>query len=161
MRGRFWTTLGAVLLGWFAYFQTARAMPQPIERALPSPFLITRWTTENGLPQNSVAAIVQTPDGYLWLGTFGGLVRFDGVKFTVFSSVNTPALRSTRINTLHMGRSGTLWIGTDDGEVMTYRQGAFHAFRRFEKVTAGGINMRKILRQEDFRCKHCLPNCCT
>ena len=91
--------LGAMLLGWSAYFLVERAFSQPPPS---SPFLITRWTTENGLPQNSVAAIVQTPDGYLWLGTFGGLVRFDGVKFTVFSSVNTPALRSNRINTLHM-----------------------------------------------------------
>jgi ligand-binding sensor domain-containing protein len=47
------------------------------------PYLHTVWTTEHGLPQNSVTAITQTPDGYLWLGTFGGLARFDGVKFTV------------------------------------------------------------------------------
>src|SRR5271165_587698 len=53
------------------------------------PYLIRSWQTEEGLPQNSVTALVQTRDGYLWLGTYGGLVRFDGVRFTVFDSDNT------------------------------------------------------------------------
>ncbi len=44
------------------------------------------WTTENGLPQNSVTSILQTRDGYLWFGTQEGLVRFDGIRFTVFNS---------------------------------------------------------------------------
>ena len=47
------------------------------------------WTTQNGLVQNSVRSIVKTQDGYLWLGTFEGLVRFDGVDFTTFDNVNT------------------------------------------------------------------------
>jgi len=48
------------------------------------------WTADNGLPQNSVRDIVQTRDGYLWLTTFDGLVRFDGVRFTVFNKSNSP-----------------------------------------------------------------------
>jgi ligand-binding sensor domain-containing protein len=52
------------------------------------------WRTEEGLPQNSVQAIAQTRDGYLWLGTQEGLVRFDGVRFAVFDQKNVPALRS-------------------------------------------------------------------
>jgi hypothetical protein len=69
-------------------------------------FLQDRWTTEQGLPQNTVISIVQTRDGYIWLGTFGGLVRFDGVKFTVFNTINAPepanygALRRQIGNTL-------------------------------------------------------------
>lgn len=47
------------------------------------------WTTENGLPQNSVYSIIQTQDGYLWLTTLDGLARFDGVKFTVFNKANS------------------------------------------------------------------------
>ena len=47
-------------------------------------YLIDTWETEDGLPENSATAMVQTPDGYLWFGTFNGLVRFDGMKFTVF-----------------------------------------------------------------------------
>jgi hypothetical protein len=51
----------------------------------PAAFLHTTWNTADGLPQNSINAILQSRDGYLWLGTFGGLVRFDGVAFTVFN----------------------------------------------------------------------------
>ena len=68
------------------------------------------WTTDNGLPQNSVSAIVQTRDGYLWLTTFDGLVRFDGVRFTVFDKSNTRGLSSNRFTALHEDKDGTLWV---------------------------------------------------
>ena len=84
-----------------------------------------RWTTENGLPQNSVNSIVQTRDGYLWLATFGGLVRFDGARFTIFNSTNTPQLKSDRITALMEDRDGSLWIGTESGEIARYRRGDF------------------------------------
>ncbi|HXG65898.1 MAG TPA: two-component regulator propeller domain-containing protein, partial [Blastocatellia bacterium] len=87
------------------------------------PYLQTVWTTEEGLPQNSVNAILQTRDGYLWLGTFGGLARFDGVKFTIFNSGNTPGLKSNRILSLCEGRDGTLWLGAETGEVMSFKDG--------------------------------------
>ena len=86
-------------------------------------YLQTIWTTEDGLPQNSVNAILQTRDGYLWLGTFGGLARFDGVKFTIFNSGNTPGLKSNRIMSLCEGVDGTLWLGTESGEVMNFKDG--------------------------------------
>src|SRR5580765_4741046 len=68
------------------------------------------WTTENGLPQNSVADIVQTRDGYLWLATFGGLVRFDGIRFVIFDR-STPGIESQRVRALYQDRSGVLWAG--------------------------------------------------
>src|SRR5208337_5379288 len=58
-------------------------------------YSIENWQLEQGLPQISVTSIAQTPDGYLWLGTFNGLVRFDGVRFTVFDNGNTPNLGSS------------------------------------------------------------------
>jgi len=54
------------------------------------------WTTDNGLPQASVNSIVQTRDGFLWLATYGGLVRYDGLRFQVFNTLNTPGLRTSR-----------------------------------------------------------------
>src|SRR5215469_11861640 len=60
-------------------------------------YLIDAWLTDNGLPENIVNAITQTPDGYLWCGTTHGLARFDGVRFKVFSAQNTPELGSARI----------------------------------------------------------------
>jgi signal transduction histidine kinase/sugar lactone lactonase YvrE len=86
---------------------------------------VDRWTTEEGLPQNTVTSIVQTRDGYLWLGTFGGLVRFDGARFTIFNSANTPQLKSNRITALLEDRDGNLWIGAETGELARYRNGEF------------------------------------
>src|SRR5688572_17377799 len=75
------------------------------------------WTTENGLPQNTVQTIVQTQDGYLWIGTQEGLVRFDGLNFTVFDKENTPAFKSNDIRFLQQDRNGRLWISTSYGLV--------------------------------------------
>src|SRR5947207_15211721 len=73
------------------------------------------WQTESGLPQNTIHAILQTRDGYIWLGTEGGVVRFDGLKFVVYDTENTPKLRSNNIRSLLQDREGALWIGTADG----------------------------------------------
>lgn len=86
------------------------------------------WTTERGLPQNTVSAIVQTRDGYLWVGTFGGLARFDGLKFTVFDTSNSPGLQSNRILALYEDRAGSLWVGTDQGGLSRYFQGKFSTY---------------------------------
>ncbi len=75
------------------------------------------WTTENGLPQNTVQAIVQTQDGYLWIGTQEGLVRFDGLNFAVFDKENTPAFKSNDIRFLRPDKQGRLWISTSYGLV--------------------------------------------
>jgi len=91
-------------------------------------YLKTVWTTEEGLPQNTITALVESRDGYLWLGTFGGLVRFDGARFTIFNSSNTPPLKSNRITALLEDREGSLWIGAESGEIARYRQGAFAAW---------------------------------
>ncbi len=73
------------------------------------------WQTENGLPQNTVHAIIQTRDGFLWVATEGGLARFDGLRFVIYDSQNTPALKSNLISGLLEDREGTLWIGTAEG----------------------------------------------
>lgn len=75
------------------------------------------WLTESGLPQNTVHAIAQTRDGYVWIGTEEGLARFDGIKFTVFDKQNTPQIKSNYIRTLLADRQGALWIGTAEGLV--------------------------------------------
>ena len=85
-----------------------------------------RWSTAQGLPQDSVQAILQTRDGYLWIGTQEGLVRFDGRQFTVFDRQNTPALAHNNIQALCETRDGTLWIGTNRG-LVRYAGGQLHA----------------------------------
>ena len=73
------------------------------------------WHTQDGLPEDTIQALAQTRDGYLWIGTSGGLVRFDGVRFTVFSRENTPAFRENSVSALLTSKSGDLWIGTQGG----------------------------------------------
>jgi diguanylate cyclase (GGDEF)-like protein len=78
-------------------------------------YMQTSWTSESGLPQNSVQAIAQTADGYLWFGTQEGLTRFDGAHFSTYTRHNAHGLASSFIQALAAGRDGSLWIGTDSG----------------------------------------------
>jgi len=75
---------------------------------------VDHWTARDGLPQNTVTDLVQTTDGYIWLTTFGGVARFDGVRFTVFSPANTPALPSSRFVSVAESADGALWFGSED-----------------------------------------------
>lgn len=88
-----------------------------------SPYTIDVWDREDGLPQNSVIAMTQTRDGYLWLGTLDGLARFDGIRFTPFNEVNTPGLGSSRIVHLFEDSKTNLWIGTETAGVAVIRKG--------------------------------------
>src|SRR5690242_19320609 len=85
--------------------------------------VVRSWRIEDGLPQNSVNALVLTRDGFLWAGTSGGLARFDGVRFRNFGLQE--GLRSVRISTLAEDRRGALWIGTSGGGVSCWENGRF------------------------------------
>ncbi|HEY5298385.1 MAG TPA: two-component regulator propeller domain-containing protein [Verrucomicrobiae bacterium] len=93
-----------------------------------SPFIIDAWSTRQGLPQSSVISIVQSADGYLWLGTLNGLVRFDGIRFTVFNESNLPGLDSDRIVLLFEDSRTNLWVGTDAGSVALLKNGKLEKF---------------------------------
>ena len=109
--------LGLVL--WLLSVRTVQASPA---------YQIDVWQSDDGLPQGTVNSIVQTPDGYLWLGTQNGLVRFDGVTFKVFNENNTPAIINNRIVQLFVDRQGDLWIGAEQGNLFRYRHGQFAAY---------------------------------
>jgi ligand-binding sensor domain-containing protein/signal transduction histidine kinase len=83
------------------------------------------WQIEDGLPRNCVQAVVQTRDGYLWAGTQNGLVRFDGVHFTVFDRSNVPQMHNANVLALHESRDGSLWIATGWGGVLQLKEGRF------------------------------------
>jgi signal transduction histidine kinase/ligand-binding sensor domain-containing protein len=89
----------------------------------PPQYVTEVWHTEQGLPQNSVNAMLQDHRGYLWIGTFGGLARFDGERFTVFDSANTPGFGSDQIFSLYESHSGALWVGTVDGGLIRLQDG--------------------------------------
>jgi ligand-binding sensor domain-containing protein/signal transduction histidine kinase len=92
-----------------------------------SQFTHELWSTENGLPQNTVHAITQTSDGFIWIATEEGLARFDGFSFTVFDTQNTPQFKSNDVRALAEDHHGVLWIGTVDGLVQL-QNGKFKAF---------------------------------
>ena len=86
----------------------------------------TTWTQQQGLPQDTVRAIVQTADGYLWVGTDEGLARFDGYEFTTFRK-GSGDLPSNSITALAATSDGALWIGTPNG-LTQYRDKRFHTY---------------------------------
>jgi len=88
-------------------------------------YRLDHWTADNGLPQNSIRGIVQTRDGYLWLATFDGLVRFDGVRFTVFNKANSPGIISNRFVHLYADAQGDLWASTEKGDLTRLHRGSF------------------------------------
>jgi ligand-binding sensor domain-containing protein/two-component sensor histidine kinase len=100
------------------------------------------WTTDNGLPQNGIRQITQTPDGYLWFTTFDGLVRFDGIKFTVFTKGNSPGILHNRFAKVIADKHGTVWAQTEDQMLTVYRDGVFTTYTNAQ--IPGGL-------QEDFR----------
>lgn len=75
------------------------------------------WTTRNGLPQNTVRDIAQTPDGHLWLATWEGVARYNGIEFSVFDRSSSPALLDNGIGTLYVDADGALWLGDSRGNV--------------------------------------------
>jgi signal transduction histidine kinase/ligand-binding sensor domain-containing protein len=96
------------------------------------------WAMENGLPQNTVQAIAQTRDGFLWLGTEAGLVRFDGASFQVFDRNSKPGLPGNDIRCLFESRDGALWIGTSDG-LARWKDGIVTAFTTKDGLPENGI----------------------
>lgn len=98
------------------------------------------WTTEHGLPQNSIQGVVQTTDGYIWLATQEGVVRFDGVRFTVFDKRSLPLMKSNNVLCLCGDPRGGLWIGLETGGALRYRDGVFSPVGRAEGLQAERID---------------------
>jgi signal transduction histidine kinase/ligand-binding sensor domain-containing protein len=96
------------------------------------------WAMENGLPQNTVQALAQTNDGFLWLGTEAGLVRFDGVEFLTYDRNSVPALPGNDIRCLFAARDGALWIGTGAG-LARWKDGVSKTFTTQDGLPDSGI----------------------
>lgn len=106
--------------------------------SLPAQYVLKQWNVEHGLPQSTVRCITQTHDGYLWIGTWNGLARFDGVKMTVFNGLNTEALYPS-VMSMHEDRRHRLWIGSDGGGVVQYMNGKFTKFDSTDGIPATRI----------------------
>lgn len=89
------------------------ALPAPPGSSLPPSYRVDTWKTEQGLPQNSVKEILQTRDGYLWMGTQFGMVRFDGVSFRIFDRPSTPGMAADNCMGMVEAVDGSLWVASD------------------------------------------------
>lgn len=133
MPPRIYIWVARVLLCGFLYLWLLSAAAQ-------AQYHFDHWTTDNGLPQNTVRDMVQTRDGYIWIATLGGLARFDGKRFTVFSKVTQPEMRSNRLTVLHEDRKGQLWIGTEEGGLLRYHEGVFTSWTTREGLPGNFID---------------------
>jgi ligand-binding sensor domain-containing protein/AraC-like DNA-binding protein len=147
LRGMFCLTrqlwVGVILISLFWSHLLALDPNKPVDQ-----YLTDQWETSAGVPSNTVLSINQTPDGYLWIATTKGLVRFDGIKFSFipFAETGGTASRENPIpETLFVDRQGTLWIGSSAGlTVYRYQTGQFHTY-----TTPHGMTKDRIRRIKD------------
>jgi ligand-binding sensor domain-containing protein/signal transduction histidine kinase len=97
------------------------------------------WQAQDGLPDEIVQAFAQTSDGYLWIGTHGGLLRFDGARFVLYDRGNTPGLTESGVNCLRAARDGSLWIGTEGGGLVRYQNHLFRPYPTTDGLSNGFI----------------------
>lgn len=102
---------------------------------------MTSWTTAEGLPQSSVVAVAQTPDGFIWVTTLGGLARFDGRTFRTFDTTTNPELPNSRFGGLVVDGVGQLWVTLQTRELMRFVDGKFHIMD-----VADGLPASQVLR---------------
>lgn len=103
-------------------------------------YRVTTWTTEHGLPQSSVNAIAQTPDGFIWVATLGGLARFDGRTFRTFDTTTNPELPHTRFGGLVVDGAGQLWVTLQTREVMRFAGDRFQVMGEADGVPAAFVD---------------------
>lgn len=110
-------------------------------------YLVDQWETSAGIPSNTVLSINQTPDGYLWIATTKGLVRYDGIKFSLISFVETKGTASSENpipETLFVDRQGILWIGSSAGLTsFDYQTGQFYTYTPHRGITKDRIRRIK------------------
>ena len=146
MRNACWRSI--VLFGWALLVMGTRAWANP---AFDYRVGVRAYSSDDGLPQSHVNAIVQARDGYLWVGTFGGLARFDGTTFTIFhgrsrsASGQAGAPASDRVTALLESRDGRLWVGTEDAGLSVRDRTGF----RHLPVCAGSCQVNSILQAAD------------
>ncbi len=139
------TVCYTLLLGGLLPFGPAcdRALAQAPAYEVHPDYLVKHFTVEDGLPVNTITGFVQARDGYLWMTTFDGFVRFDGEHFTVFNTENSPGITSNRFHNLVEDGDGALWTITEAGDLLRYFDGVFTTFDQDDGVP-GRINTLQV-----------------
>ena len=100
-----------------------------------------QWTTADGLPVNGLTSLLQGRDGYLWITSWDGLIRFDGVRFTVYNRSTTPGIPSNRLLNLAEDRTGLLFVRTDQGKLFTFQRGRATLMGPAQGLRGEGVTM--------------------
>jgi ligand-binding sensor domain-containing protein/signal transduction histidine kinase len=116
--------------------QAAHGIPG---KSVASRYMVDSWQVQDGLPSQTVRAISETPDGYLWIGASGGLARFDGSRFKTYTRQNVAALKDDSIDCLLTTRDGSLWIGTEGGGLVQFKAGVFSLYTSGNSPQGGFI----------------------
>ncbi len=125
----------APILLFFFFFTSFQAIVASPMDAPSFSYTQRLWQMQDGLPEQVVQAFAQTADRYLWIGTTGGLVRFDGERFLIFDRDNTTAFSDNNVFCLTVARDNALWIGMEGGGLVRYRDGVFHSFSNSDGLT--------------------------
>ena len=128
------SVITAALLSILAAHTFALALDNP-----PVAYTERTWQMQDGLPEQTVQAFAQTRNRYLWIGTTGGLLRFDGARFVLYDRENTPAFSETNVFSLMVARDDSLWIGTEGGGLIRYREGVFRSFSSKDGLLNGFV----------------------
>jgi signal transduction histidine kinase/ligand-binding sensor domain-containing protein/DNA-binding NarL/FixJ family response regulator len=102
------------------------------------------WDVEDGLPVNSINAMVRDADGFLWLATMDGLVRFDGVSFKIFNTLNSPGLAGNRLLVLARDREDALWMTTEDMRLVRRHGGRFRTLNRADGLPHDSVTALSV-----------------
>src|SRR5215469_7850255 len=108
-----------------------------------SQYIRDGWGSEKGFPGGSVSSIAQTPDGYLWIGTEKGLVRFDGTNFQLFEYAVPSSLPIGRIRELMADADGNLWIVLQSTQILRYHDGKFELGREEAEFGITSVSRRR------------------
>ena len=123
---RRWLSACGICAWSIAGFATPGAAQQAARDTTAPGFRVDSWTTDDGLPSHTISSIAQTSDGYLWLATPGGLVRFDGFSFQTYASDNVAEFSGSRVHAVYAGAGDTLWVLLELSGVYAFAHGRFH-----------------------------------
>ena len=110
-----------------------------------SPWLYRAWQTDEGLPDNSVTGIAQTRDGYLWVATLGGLMRFNGADFSPIPLLNLPGVPNRVVRAMYLDRQDRLWLGMERGTLVCLGPDSVRTYT----TTNGLLDTRALAMAED------------
>ncbi len=145
IKGMFRVWRGLLLLLAFGWLVPSHGWTAEV----PEEFTRQVWRVQDGLPEDTAQSLAQDGQGFLWVGTTGGVARFDGSNFTVFDSSSSPRLPVNSIFCLLAARDGSLWMGSEGGGLLQLKDGAVMRYNAASGL--GDTFVRALIEDESGR----------